>query len=50
LVAQQRSRLSARQERWGRGMKIYLLLLLITAIVAMANLPDWRKWAQQDRT
>jgi hypothetical protein len=30
-------------------MKIYLLMLLVSTIVVMANLADWRKRAQQDR-
>jgi hypothetical protein len=30
-------------------MKIYLLMLLVSAIVVVANLSDWRKRAPQDR-
>jgi hypothetical protein len=38
-----------RVERWGRGMKIYLLMLLVSTIIVMANLSDWRKRVRQDR-
>jgi hypothetical protein len=30
-------------------MKIYLLMLLVSTIVVMANLADWRQRAPQDR-
>jgi hypothetical protein len=30
-------------------MKIYLLMLLVSAIVVAANLSDWRKSVKQDR-
>jgi hypothetical protein len=30
-------------------MKIYLLMLLVSTIVIVANMSDWRKWAAQDR-
>jgi hypothetical protein len=30
-------------------MKIYLLMLLVSTIIVMANLSDWRKRVRQDR-
>jgi hypothetical protein len=29
-------------------MKIYLLMLLVTAIVIVANVSDWRKWGRAE--